>query len=312
MKQYDIIIIGAGPAGLSAAIYTTRRGLKTLVLAKSVGGQATYAPEIENYPGIDMISGGQLSAKLYGQATRFGAEIISEEVTSVTKKDAFNIVTSSNKYQSKVVILAFGKTPRDLGVAGEDKFKGKGVSYCATCDGLFFKNKVVAVVGGGNSAIESALLLAKTSSKVYLIHRRDTLSAEDTLVKQLKSDSKIDILYNSKVEKIKGSQVVESATILNSKEKTKKDLVLSGIFVEVGFVVKSDFVKELVDLDDKQQIIINSLNETKTEGLYAAGDVTTVKYKQIIIASGEGAKAALSAYDFIMNLEGKTGVYSGH
>jgi thioredoxin-disulfide reductase len=310
MTKHDLIIIGGGPAGLSAAIYASRRGLDTLVIAKSIGGQATYAPEIENYPGIDMISGGELSAKFYAQASKFGAKITSEEVTSITKDDLFTVKTTSGGYQAKTIILAFGKTPRDLGVKGESEFKGKGVSYCATCDSLFFKNKAVAVIGGGNSAIESAILLAKTSSKVYLVHRREAFTAEKTLIDQIEKDPKIELVYNSTVEEVKGDQVVSSIVLKNTASSKLSEIELQGIFVEVGFVVKSDFVEKLVDLDPKKQIIINSLNETKTAGLFAAGDVTTVPYKQIIIAAGEGAKSALAAYDYTMKIKGKTGVYS--
>jgi len=310
MTKYDVIIIGGGPAGLSAGIYCSRRSLKTLILAKSIGGQAAYAPEIENYPGIDSISGGMLSSKFYSQAVKFGAKVLNEEVKAISKKEGFIVETNINKYHASSVILAFGKTPQDLGVPGETDFQGKGVSYCATCDSLFFKEKIVAVIGGGNSAIESALLLANTSKKVYLIHRRDEFTAEKILVDQIKQNPKIEIILNTVVVKISGNQVVKAITIEDTVKNTQKSLDLSGIFVEIGFRVKADFVKELVELDNRQQIVVDCNNNTKTKGLFAAGDATNIHYKQIIIACGEGAKSALSCYDYIMELRGKTGVYS--
>lgn len=298
--NYDLIIIGGGPAGLTAAIYGTRRGLKTLIIAKSIGGQTSYAPEIENYPGIEKISGGELSVKLYNQAIKFGAEFKSEEVLELSKpKKTFIIKTTGNSYNTNAVILAFGKTPKDLNVPGEAELKGRGVSYCATCDGLFFKGKDVAVIGGGNSAIESALLLSKTSSKVFLIHRRDQFTAEKTLVDQLKNDPKIELVLNSTVIKINGGVSVESILVNNLATNKTKEIKLSGIFIEVGFIVNSEFVKSLVKLDNKKQIITDNYKQTETAGLFAAGDVTNVPYKQIVIAAGEGAIAALSAYDYI-------------
>lgn len=308
--MYDVIIIGGGPAGLSAALYAARRSLKTLVIAKSVGGQATIAPVIENYPGIDKISGGELSAKFYTQASKFGAEIKSDEIKSITKDKHFALQGNSKKYQARSVILAFGKTPQDLGVKGEEEFKSKGVSYCATCDGLFFKDKIVAVIGGGNSAAESAILLAKTSKQVYLIHRREEFTAEKVLFDEITKNPKIKTILNSVITEIKGSDVVGSVDIQSLKDKSISNLALSGVFVEIGFVVKADFVKKLVELDKRNQIIINELNQTKTPGLFAAGDVTQIRYKQIIIACGEGAKTALAVYDYLAAEKGKTGIYS--
>lgn len=311
--EYDLIIIGGGPAGLTAGIYAARRSLKTLIIAKSIGGQAVYAPEMENYPGFDIVNGGELMAKFLSQALKFGCKLENSEVTSLTKKDdVFTVETNLEKHEAKSVILAFGKTPKDLEAVGEAKYKGKGVSYCATCDALFFKGKDVAVVGGGNSAVDAALLLAKTSTKVYLIHRRDQFTAEETMQKQLKETPNIELVLNSVVPEIKGSEVVESVIVNNVETDEKREIKVSGVFVEIGFIVKPDFAKSLVDLDQRNQIEVDCYNITKTEGLFAAGDATDIRYKQAVIAAGEGAKAALSAYDYLMKLENKTGVYSGN
>jgi len=310
---YDLIIIGGGPAGFSAGIYAARRSLKTLIVTKSIGGQVSYASEIENYPGIGKISGGELAGKMMAQATGFGVEIKTGEVKSLEQQvGGFSIKTATDTFQSKTVILAFGKTPRDLEVPGEDKFKGKGVSYCATCDALFFKNKTVAVIGGGNSAAESAILLAKTSNRVYLIHRRDQFTAEKVLVDELDKNPKCELILNSVCTEVKGDSVVRSLMIKDVITGLEREIKLDGIFVEIGFLVKPDFAKKYVDLDERNQIIVNPDGSTKTPGLFAAGDVTNVKYKQITIATGEGAKAALSAYDYLMKLESRSGVYSGN
>jgi thioredoxin reductase (NADPH) len=308
--DYDLIIIGGGPAGLSAALYASRRSLKTLVLAKSIGGQATYAPEIENYPGIVKISGGQFSGVLYSQVRKFGAEIKNQEVSEI-KEDStgFLVSTKSDQYHADALILAFGKTPRDLSVPGEDKLKGHGVSYCATCDSLFFKDKIVAVIGGGNSAIESAILLAKTSKKVYLIHRRQQFTAESVILDQIKADPKIEIITDMVVKEIVGDSQVTGISLENIVSHKQSLIELQGIFVEIGFVVQADFVKKFVDLDEKDQVIIDAENRTKTAGVFAAGDATIIKHKQIVIAAGEGAKAALSAYEFLSLKAGKKPIY---
>ena len=310
--KYDLIIIGGGPAGLTAALYAARRSLKTLVIAQAIGGQCVYAPEVENYPGFDIISGGELSSKFFTQAQKYGAEFKFEQVSKLSKiDDSFSVETNMTKYDSDSVILAFGKTPRDLNVKGEQEFKGKGVSYCATCDALFFREKVVAVAGGGNSAAESAVLLAKTSKKIYLIHRRSEFTAEKVLLDEIHHNPKIELIVDTVIEEVKGDQKVSSIMLKNTKNETASELALDGIFVEIGFVVNAEFTKDLVELDQRNQIIIDQKNQTKTEGLFAAGDVTQVPYKQIVIAAGEGAKAALVAYDYLMSKQGKSGVYSG-
>jgi thioredoxin reductase (NADPH) len=303
--MYDVIIVGAGPAGLTATIYTTRRNLKTLVISQDIGGQAATTSEVENYPGFDWIDGFELTQKFQNQAKKFGAELIINEVMKIEKKDHFfKVETPSEKYETHSVILAFGLTHRHLNVPGEEKLIGHGVSYCATCDGPLFKDKKVAVVGGGSSAIETALYMSEMAKQVYIIHRRDQYNGEEIMVKRLNKDKKIEQVLNSQTVEIKGREKVEAIVVKNNQE-VIREIPVDGIFVEIGLEVKSDFIKSLVDLDERNQIKITGTNETSQSGIFAAGDVTDIVYKQIVIAAGEGAKAALSAYKY---LQGKKGL----
>lgn len=302
--QYDVIIVGGGPAGLTAALYASRRSLKTLVLTRDIGGQAAKTFDIENYPGIIFATGIELTEIFKKQAENFGAEIKFEETKKITpEKNIFKIETLNNVYEAKTIILAFGKQPRELNVEGEQEFQGRGVSYCATCDMPFFKNKTVAIVGGGNSALDAALLAAKNCEKVYLIHRRDEFRAENILIEKAKNSKNIEIILNSNIQKIKGKNVVESIIIESGKE-----INVSGVFAEIGYVVDRSLVENLVELNDKNQVIVDSNQNTSIPGIFAAGDLTTTIYKQIVISAGEGAKAALSVYDYIQKNEGKTGI----
>jgi thioredoxin reductase (NADPH) len=315
MEKYDVIIIGAGPAGLTAAIYAGRRVLKTLVLTMNVGGQMNLTEHIENYPGVDLIAGSDLSLKMMEQAKKFGAEVqLNHEVLAVEKSaDGYLVKTSGGEFETQSVILAFGKTPRKLEVEGADKFLGHGLSYCATCDGPFFKNKVVAVVGGGNSALGGALYLSELASKVYLIHRRDAFRGDEILVQKIKDKPNVEMVLNSVVSGINGTDVVEGITVKNagpsSHEASKDiDLKVDGVFVEVGYEVKADFIKGLVNVDAGNQIIVDQDCKTSAEGIFAAGDLTQIPYKQVAISVGQGATAALSAYDFIQKKQGKVTV----
>lgn len=301
--MYDVIIIGAGPAGLSAAIYASRRALKALVLGIDIGGQIAKSSEIGNYPGFEKISGVELIMKFKAQALAYGAEIKIEQAKKITKeKSAFIIETIREKYETKSIILAFGKQPKELDVPGEDQFKGRGVTYCATCDAPFFRNKTVVVVGGGNSALDAALLSSKYANKVYLIHRRDILTGEAILIDKVKSDPKIELLLNETIKEIVGENVVSSIKLDSGKE-----IKTDGVIVEVGYVINRSLVEGLVETDEKNQIIVDQLQQTSIKGIFAAGDLTTTPYKQVVISSGEGAKAALSCYNYIQMLEGKKG-----
>lgn len=305
MKNYEVIIIGGGPAGLTAAIYTARRALKTLVLSKDIGGQTALTNEIENYPGFDqMINGFELAHKLKTQAEKFGAEIILQGVESVVKDgDEFVVNTNNEQFTAPAVILAFGVTPRNLEIPGEKELTGRGVSYCVNCDGPFYKNKTTAVVGGGNSALDAADFLTKICRKVYLIHHRDKFRGEEITLKKLTEKTNLTMLLNYRVTKITGADKIKSITITDvNRPPNTQELTVDGLFIEIGKITKSDWIRHLVALDDKNQIIVNNSGETKTPGLFAAGDATNVQYKQIVIAAGEGAKAALTAYSYLSQI----------
>ncbi len=298
MKKYDVVIVGGGPAGITAAIYTSRRMLSTLVVTREPGGQVVKTPDIENYPGFDLISGIELAKKFINQAKRFGAKITYDEVTHLEEKAGEFIVSGQKEeYLAKSIILAFGKIPRKLSIPGEEEFKGKGVSYCSTCDAPFFKNKVVAVNGGGNSAFDAALLLSRVAEKVYLIHRCNEFTAEEILIKKLTTKNNVEILTNATIEKINGDAKVASIDI---KRQGKLDnLAVDGLFIEIGYIVEDGLIKDFVEMDEKNQIKTNKDHSTSREGVFAAGDLTNSYYKQIVISAGEGAIAALSAAKYL-------------
>lgn len=302
--QYDVVIIGAGPAGLTAAIYTSRRNLKTVIISKNLGGQVITTPSIENYPGFDRIGGVELIQKFEKQVKNFGVEITYDEVESIVKKDdKFLVKTPNNEYEVRSVILAFGRTPRSLEVPGEKNFTGKGISYCAVCDMPLFKDKIVAVVGGGNSALDAALLGSDIAKKVYLIHRRQEFRGFESMVDKVKERENVEFILDSVVKEFKGNKFLKSIIVENVKSGEKKKIILDGVFVEIGSEVKTDFIKDLVDLDENGQVIVNQKCETSQRGIFAAGDITNTPFKQIIVASGEGAKAGLQAYNYIHGVE---------
>ncbi len=309
-KIYDVIIIGGSAAGLTAALYAARREMKTLVLAKDIGGQIAKTLSIENYSGIEKIQGPDLVRIFAKQAKNFGAEILIKEVEAVEEIDSdgkkmFVVKAGDMAYKSRTVIIAIGKTPRSLDVPGESEFIGKGVSYCATCDAPLFREKTVAVVGGGNSAFEAALLLSKIAKKVYLIHRRKGFRAFEAVLEEAKSTANIEFVLDSVVEQIKGDEFVRSIVVKNKETGESKELDVGGVFVEIGSEVATDFVKHLVELDGVRQIKTNKNTETSHLGIFAAGDVTDTAFKQIIVAAGEGSKAALAAYNYIHGFENK-------
>jgi thioredoxin-disulfide reductase len=304
--MYDTIIIGAGPAGLAAGIYCGRKKLKTAILTLDVGGQGNLTSHIENYPGALPQSGMELMDKFKVQVDKFGAEFIFGKVKEIKKIETHFEATLANgeKYQTKSIILTYGKVPRTLGVPGEEEFFGRGVSTCATCDGPLFKDKIVAVTGGGNSAVEAALDLTSYAKKVYLIHRRQGFRADEVTVEKLKNHPQVELVLDSVPVEIKGDKFINKVIVENTLSKEKKELEIDGLFLEIGYIVDSSMVKELVKINEKNEIVVNSLGETSCPGIFAAGDVTNTPFKQAIVAAGDGAKAALQTYSYLSG--GKT------
>lgn len=299
--MYDLIIIGSGVAGMTAGIYASRREMKTLIIGKELGGQLILASDIENYPGFETITSFDLINRIKQQTVKLGVEFKDDEVKEIKKTvdGTFFLYTNRENFEARTVIIAMGLSPRRLAVPREVELSGKGVSYCANCDGPFYKNKVVAVIGGGNSALDAAEMLSKIAKQVYLIHRNESLKAFDVLVDEVKNRSNIEILFNSEIKDILGDQKVEKIKILNSKTKEVRDIPLEAVFVEVGRIAATDLVADLVERSDRNQIITNSMMETKTPGLFAAGDVVDSEFKQISIATGSATVAALSAYKYL-------------
>jgi len=299
--EYDTVIVGAGPAGLSAAIYACRRKMKTVVVAEDVGGQTNLASSIENYPGADAMPGMQLMQRFFSQAKCFGCVFVRGVAVKIKKAGKLFTVElgTGEKLTGKTVILAYGKTPRKLGAPGEEKFIGKGISTCATCDGMLFKGKSVAVVGGGNAALDAALFLSKVAKAVHLIHRRADFRGDELMVERVKKEAKnVQFILESVVTEFRGDKFLKSIMIAGAVGK-KTELIVDGVFMEIGYVVDSDWVKGTVKVNEANEICIDSHNRTSQEGIFAAGDVTNVPYKQAIVAAGEGAKAALEAYNFV-------------
>ena len=299
MEKYDIIIIGAGPGGLTAAIYAGRQGTKNLMIDRDLaGGIGREVPEMENYPGFDNISGLELIEKMKAQATKNTELHEMEAVREIVKTDdeyRFTVKTDKDEYQSKTIILATGSSHRHLDAKGEEEFLGKGVSYCATCDGFFFQDRNIIMVGGGNSALQEALYLNNLGAHVTLIHRRDEFRAQKHLQNQIK-EARINTIMNATVEEIKGSMLVESVTLKDTKTDKLSDLPVDGVFISVGYVPHTELAEQLgVELDESGHIIIDKDQKTNVDYVYAIGDVC-VGLKQWIVACGEGAVAATSAF----------------
>lgn len=299
MVDYDIIIVGVGPAGLAAGIYAARRNLKTLVIGELLGGQMSWAHVVENYPGIDPMPGTELAQKMKSQAEKYGCEVIMDSVKAFELKgEVKKIKTSLKEYTCKAVIFATGSHYRKLGVEGEKEFIGKGVSYCSTCDGPLFKGKRVAVIGGSDSSITSALYLNSIASETYLIHRKDQLKAEEVNQKKI-VESPVKIIWNSVVEKIEGDNVVKKIIIKDVNTNETKELEIDGVFVEIGEIPTTDIMSAAgIEVNERNFIKVNDKLETNIEGVYAAGDVTG-SFAQIVTAAASGAEAATNAYLYL-------------
>lgn len=304
--MYDVIIIGAGAAGMTAAIYTCRKKLKTAVLSIDVGGQTNLTSHIENYPGTGPMHGIELMQRFQNEAVGFGAEIIMGKTTKVEKTEkGFQVwLANGETYECRALILAYGKVPKSLGIEGEDKFMGRGVSTCVTCDAPLYKNRDVCVIGGGNSAVEGALELATIAGKVYLVHRRDAFRADEVTVEKLKSSKNMELVLNSVPTKVIGDKNVDGVEIENIITKEKRELKVDGIFIEIGYVVDTSFVQHLVKVNEKREIIVDERGNTSHPGIFSCGDITPVPFKQTVIAAGEGAKAALECYRWLTGGKG--------
>ncbi len=301
--EYDVIIIGGGPAGLAAAIYAARAMLRTAVISKDFGGQVLDAHSVENYPGFVKATGEELMEKFREHAEHFGAELIQAEVKEIWKdREQFIVNTSEGETRAPAVIFATGSTHRKLGVPGEEKLAGKGVSYCAICDAALFNGKVVAVVGGGNTAFMDADLLTQHASKVYIIHRRNEFRAEPVWVERLRKNPKVEFITPYVVERIEGRDHVEKLIIKNRETGETKELPVDGVFIDIGMIPQTELAKRLgVELNERGYIIVDEGQRTNVEGFFAAGDVTTGMngVHQIVTAAAKGAIAALSAYDYL-------------
>jgi len=301
-RNYQVVIIGGGPAGLTAGLYCARSGLNTLLIEKGViGGQITNAERVENYPGFPKgISGIDLGQLIHEQAASYGLEILPAEVTEAVPSQRHNLVnTSEGDFVSESIIIASGSQFRKLGVPGEDKLVGRGVSYCATCDGPLFKGKAVAVIGGGDAAITEALYLSKFASSVKVIHRRSQLRASEILKERAMGEPKIEFIWDAVVTQIEGEGIVKQLVLKNTKNAKISKLELAGVFVAIGSEPNSAQWWGLLPLDEGGYIITNELMETKIPGIFAVGDVRHNSVRQVITAAGDGATAAISAERFL-------------
>lgn len=299
--MYDIIIIGAGVAGLAAAMYSGRFGMKTLVLGETVGGTIILTDVVENYPGFIKLTGQELADKLKEHAMDYDVEIKEEKVENVEKKQAFVVKTKKHEYETKTIIFATGTIWRKLNVPGEEEFANKGVHYCALCDGPIYKDKILAIIGGSDSAAKEALLLTQFAKKVYIIYRKEKIRPEPINAKRVAENKKIEIINNTNVVEIKGDKMVNSV-ILDKPYKGSKKFKLDAVFIEIGHIVLTDLAKKLeVKTNEKDEIIIDRESKTNIPGIFAAGDCVNTIFKQAITSVGEAVSATYSAYQYMKN-----------
>lgn len=304
--MYDLIIIGSGPAGLTAGIYASRARLNTLVLEQNFvsGGQIIDTYEIDNYPGLPGISGMDLADRMSQHAEKLGVAIENVIVTSLDLTGPVKkVITDDNTYEAKAVIIASGATHSHLGAPGEEEFAGHGVSYCATCDGGFYRKKDTLVVGGGDVAVEDAIYLARLCNKVYVVHRRDELRAAKVLQENLLSLPNVEMVWNSVVKTINGSQKVESVTVTNVKDGSERTIPVQGAFIAVGISPRSEFAKNHIEMDEKGYIIADETGRTSVPGVFAAGDVRGKQLRQVVTAVADGANAVTSVEKYMLTLK---------
>ncbi len=309
--MYDLIIVGGGVAAFTSALFAARRGLKILVIGKDIGGQANYTDLIENFPGIEATGGYELVSSIKSQAEYWGIEVLQAEVSRIKQaSDSFVVQAYQKQYKASAIILAFGKTPRDLGVTGEEELKGKGISYCASCDMPLYKKKIVTVAGVGDINLDAIILASKFAKKAYALSKTDKLSGHPALIKAVSKKKNVEMVPFVQILSIKGKDHVEELRLKNIKTDQQWTLKTDGLFVELGYIVHSGFVRDLVATDEQGQIMVNDDQSTSVPGIFAAGDVTNGPYKQAVISAGEAANAALAAYDWLQQKHGARGLTS--
>ena len=308
MQEFEIVIVGAGPAGLSAGIYVARQNVSCLIISKDLGGQMNLIPRLENYPGAIMTSGQILAKTLETQYLSFNGEIVYDTVEKIDEfEGGFKIKTTRSEYAAKSVVLAPGKVPNMLGLENESEYFNKGIHYCTKCDAPFYQGRTTASVGVGNYLLESGLLLSRMASKMYLILRGAKLAGDKDLVAAIENNKNIEIVTQSSVKAISGNSVLQQITIVDSSG-AEKVLDVDALFIEMGSKINLDYVKHLVKINTKGEIEIESGGMTSHPAIFAAGDATTIPYKQIIVACGDGSNAGLSAFNYLEKLKGKPGV----
>ena len=308
MQEFEIIIVGAGPAGLSAGIYVARQNVSCLVISKDLGGQMNLIPRLENYPGAIMSSGPILAKTLETQYLSFKGEIVYDSVEKIDESEGgFKIKTTRSEYKAKAIVLAPGKVPNMLGLENESQYFNKGIHYCTKCDAPFYQGRTTASVGVGSYLLESGLLLSRMASKMYLILRGSKLAGDKDLVAAVENNKNIEIVTQSSVKAISGNSVLQHITIVDSSG-AEKILDVDALFIEMGSKINLDYVKHLVKINTKGEIEIESGGMTSHPAIFAAGDATTIPYKQIIVACGDGSNAGLSAFNYLEKLKGKPGV----
>jgi len=300
--MYELIIVGGGPAGITASIYAARKRMNFLVITKDIGGQAALSSDIENYTGYQYITGPELTKKFEEHMQEFQIELKYEDVVGIEKTDeVFKVKTDKGIYESKALIIASGAKPRTLKVPGEQEFKNRGVTYCATCDAPLFPNKDVVVVGGGNSGLDATLQLMKIANRIHLIERGPRLRGDEIMRDKVERSEKVTVLTNTNVLEISGDKFVTGVTVERGGK--RETLGAQGVFIEIGYIPNSEFAAGVVQLNERKETVVDDRCKTSVDGIFAAGDVTDVPQKQVIVAAGEGAKAALCAHEYLQRLK---------
>ncbi|MEM0459252.1 MAG: FAD-dependent oxidoreductase [Thermofilaceae archaeon] len=306
VEIYDVLVVGGGIAGFTAALYAARQGLRTLVVTADIGGQLLLAPEIQNYPGFESIRGFELAQRVEAQARAFGAEVVFDEVQEIKREgQIFTVRALNGEYKAHSIILACGKAPKELGVPGERELKGRGVSYCVVCDAPLYRGKVVALIGWGYHGWESVNVLAEYAAKVYWVFSGEKPYEDEEAVKSVVARGNVELVPRAKPIAIRGEKRVEELVVKDTASGEERALRVDGVFVEIGYEPRTGFLRGFVELNDKGEVVIDRECRTSQPGVFAAGDVTDLPFKQAVISAGMGAIAALSAYRYVMELKGR-------